>query len=317
MRPAILIAIFLLLLPAITHGQVRVRRGISIKLPRLHKQKPTVPAKKPVSAAAGTAVKLTLTPEKPNEVDEYFYIKWSATRKLAYGDFKCAKAPCRPLVSDKESDLLRAIYPNYQAFYNILEKSRLADSSLTVREDSIKKQINSQLDSLYSGYNYSVSVDHNIALSSEIDSPAASALTISPVIYNINETTFYYNIAALFSKFDSWMIIKSADILQHEQIHFDIFELYARQIRKQWVQLLERKSRGMHYDLTAELSPVYDKLYKELYQVQADFDEQTSRLTANNESLLLLNAKWSKTVREGLDALKDYENPEGMVTLKQ
>jgi hypothetical protein len=319
MKPTILVCCLLFLLPREGDSQVRVGRGMGSER-RKHKTyneetpKPAAPAVRPV------AVVPEIVPEKTNEVDEYFYIRWDRGRKLAYSDFKCTKAPCRPLVTEKETDLLRTIYPNYQAFYNMLEKSRQADTAYggtMKRADSLKQAINEKLDNLYAGSNYSVSVDYNIALSREIDSPAASALVISPVIYNVDETTYYYNIAALFSKFDSWMIIKSADILQHEQIHFDIFELYARKLRKQWVEVLKKNfQEGGSYDLAAQLNPVYDRLYKELYKVQAEFDEQTSELTGAGAPLLQLNEQWSKRVAADLEQLKEYEKPEATVILK-
>jgi hypothetical protein len=319
MRPILLIVILLLVAPADTYSQVRVRHGIhlpSFKREKDHIRKIDTESEPPARRKIASD---TQRSEKSSEVDEYFYIKWDKNRKLTYSDFKCAKAPCKPLVTEKETELLRTIYPNYQAFYNMLEQSREADTLVERhREDSVKHVINGQLDSLYGGFNYSVSVDYNINLSKEMDSPAASALVISPVIYNVNETTFYYNIAALFSKFDSWMIIKSADILQHEQIHFDIFELYARKLRKQWVELLQKSyGEGRTIDLAAELAPIYDRLYKDLYKVQADFDEQTAALTGVGAPLVQLNEEWDRMVKGRLAELKDYEQQEGTVIVSR
>lgn len=321
MRYFLLIILLLTACKADTFGQVGGRHGINWPSFRRHKQDrirtihtEPEPAPQPIALKAKDPAA-----DKAGEVDEYFYVKWDKNRKLTYSDFKCTKAPCRPLVTEKETDLLRTIYPNYQAFYNMLEKSRQADTvAARHTEDSLKHMINAQLDSLYAGFNYSVSVDYNINLSKQLDSPAASALVISPVIYNVNETTYYYNIAALFSKFDSWMIIKSADILQHEQIHFDIFELYARKLRKQWVDLLQKTySEGRIVDLTAQLAPVYDRLYKELYQVQADFDAATSELTAVDAPLNQLNEQWDKKIKAQLAELKDYEQQEGTVVVNK
>jgi hypothetical protein len=41
-----------------------------------------------------------------------------------------------------------------------------------------------------------------------------------------------YDVEALFNRKKSWSRGKSESLLQHEQLHFDIAELYARKIRK-------------------------------------------------------------------------------------
>jgi predicted secreted Zn-dependent protease len=44
-----------------------------------------------------------------------------------------------------------------------------------------------------------------------------------------------------FDKDQSWMMVKNAYVLQHEQIHFNISELYARKIRKSADSLSQKK----------------------------------------------------------------------------
>jgi hypothetical protein len=298
-------------------SQVRVRHGIRfphVSFKKRHtKHKTAHKPRKPAKAII--KVSQPVAEEKP--FNELYHSKWDKSKKLVYDDFKCTDAPCKPFVDETETDLLKKVYPNYQAFYRMLEKRRRADSAQGVVGNSTGLAFNLKLDSMDVGYNYSVYVDQNTLFNKEIDSPAASALMISPVIYSLDDTTFYYNIAALFSKYESWMIIKSADILQHEQIHFDIFELHARKLRKQWVALLKKnEENGTIYDIINQLSPFYDNLYAELEKMQLHFDEETAALTANNESLLQLNAEWEKRVKKDLDELREYEKSEGVVILK-
>lgn len=59
-------------------------------------------------------------------------------------------------------------------------------------------------------------------------------------------------------------------ILSHEQLHFDIAELYARKFRK---QLSETQ---FSTDIKAEVKELYQKVLKELYIYQNKYDRETN-----------------------------------------
>jgi hypothetical protein len=252
------------------------------------------------------------------ELDDFFYIKWGSNKKLNFDDFRAAQAVYKQIIPEKDTDLLRAVYPSYTAFYKVLDKRREADASIAI--DSVYNGTAtpfSRPDSMIAGYIYSASFDAGLLFEKDVDSPAASVLAISPALYAINDSTYYYNIVALFSKYESWMIIRSADILQHEQIHFDIFELHARKLRKSWLELVKScHERGAIYEVGNELAPIYDQLYLQLYSMQLELDRETAELTGQNAPLIQLNAKWEKAIKAELDELKEYENAEGIIVIK-
>lgn len=253
------------------------------------------------------------------ELDEYFYIRWGSNKKLNFDDFKSGQAVYKQIIPEKDTDLLRAVYPSYQAFYKVLDKRRESDASVGVSDayDGSGEMQVGRLDSMIAGYIYSASFDAGLPFENDVDSPAASVLTISPALYAVNDSTYYYNILALFSKYESWMVIRSTDILQHEQIHFDIFELHARKLRKSWLELLRScHERGAIYEVGNELAPIYDQLYLQLYSMQLEFDRETAELTGENASLFQLNAKWDKNIKAELEALKEYENAEGIIVIR-
>lgn len=248
------------------------------------------------------------------EPEDTLYIKWSGTKKLTFDDFKSAQASFKQLVPDKDTDLLKAVYPNYQSFYRVLDKRRLA-RGLPPTEAAIRN--NGKLDSMVAGYIYSASFDAGIMFENNIDSPAASVLTISPALYAINDSTYYYNIVALFSKAESWMVIRSKDILQHEQIHFDIFELHARKLRKSWIELIRNcQERGAINEIGPELAPIYDQLYLQLYSMQMAFDQETAELTGDNKPLLELNRKWVERIEDEMEELEEYDDAEGIIVIR-
>lgn len=69
---------------------------------------------------------------------------------------------------------------------------------------------------------------------------AATTSTIT-IDYVCNDTILVYLIRAWFSKNKSWVREKgkTPEILRHEQLHFDITELYARKIRKSHKMFLD------------------------------------------------------------------------------
>jgi hypothetical protein len=301
-------------------GQVRVRRGI--RLPKFrHKDRsvqktkeakplPAFPFIKPIAGAT----------EKINPTDEHFYVKWTNIRNLRYDDFRYNRNLYNKLVSDKDTDLINKIYPDYTAFYRSLRQRIESDpaSMDELQAEHIERILNAKMDSVQKGYISPESFDIDLSFSINIDSPAASVITLNPVIYALNDTSWYFNITALFNKYESWMMVKSADILEHEQIHFDIFELFARKMRKHLLETLNKHGDdGMTYDMATDITPYYEQLYAQLNQMQLNFDKQTGELTAANQPLQATNAAWIKTLKTQLAALSGYSLAEGTMVLRR
>jgi hypothetical protein len=297
-------------------AQVRVRRGMGDpkpkKLPR---------PKKARSVKSGhEQVTIAIRPPKKRpvrtELDGMFYVPWQAARGLRYTDFLYNRNLYNKFLPSRDTDLTSIIYPDYREFYNKLTERLKNDGALY--EDywqekimyvmSTRADTTLQIDAIPdTGYTMTIS----------IDSPAASVISILPAIYPIDEHTYYFNITALFNKYESWMIVKSKDILIHEQIHFDIFELYARKMRKYLVDVLQTEiNTDLPNALTNKITPVYEVLYQELNDMQLEFDRQTGEMTSVNASLIKLNERWRSSLKSQIDGLKEYAIPEGTITVR-
>ncbi len=98
-----------------------------------------------------------------------------------------------------------------------------------------------------------------------------------------------------FSKNESWTITRDMKTLEHEQIHFDILEVFTRRIRKQHQKL---DSLGItdldEYDLYT------NRLIMESVEFNNKYDEE-----------VLLNypkqQEWRKCIDKELEDLKEYE----------
>ncbi len=80
-----------------------------------------------------------------------------------------------------------------------------------------------------------------------------------------------FEVTALFYPRQSWYHRELCDslVLGHEQLHFDITELYARRMRA----LLERDTFGP--DVKAEVRRIFKRLNRELSEFQARYDRET------------------------------------------
>lgn len=88
-------------------------------------------------------------------------------------------------------------------------------------------------------------------------------------------------------------------LLQHEQGHFDIAELYARKLRK---DISEAERSPKHSSHTKEwFSSVYVHTISKLWQCQRKYDRQTKH-SKNRE----MQRKWNKKIAKELAELKDF-----------
>lgn len=299
-------------------AQVRIGRMRGLQ-PKAAHRKNVVPTTRPERKPEDVQVKIHLfnPTENRRELDRTFYTVWSDGHRLDYDDFQYNKGTANKFFSAKDSVDPKAVYPDYRVFYKMLAErtSGITDVEYTTWYSSVEQY-------LAGGGGNSADFpeaffDSGFAFSVVIDSPAASVVNIQPVIYQVNETTWYYNISALFSKNESWMLVRSNDILAHEQIHFDIFELYARKMRKLLAETLKNnfvdEAGG---DLTNQISPGFEQYYQQLNDLQVEFDRQTIKLTGKNQSILEVNAQWHDRVRSEIRAMSDYSAPEGYIELK-
>ena len=91
------------------------------------------------------------------------------------------------------------------------------------------------------------------------------------------------------------------NLLQHEQTHFDIYELFSRRYRKYILELNTNKAPQKLVDKMAKSFKVYQKKAK---KIQDKYDKQTN-FSRNIEE----QKKWSTKINLALKSLNQYNNP--------
>ena len=142
------------------------------------------------------------------------------------------------------------------------------------------------------------------------DTLAHSHVAIYP-IYEIYEDTsaLYYDINAIFYPYKSYMKVRTKDILEHEQIHFDIAEVHARILRKYFNDNIKKAN-------LKKINKTIDDYYNRQVKVHSsyDLDAKINFIQAGN--LWQTDSIWRKKIDIQLDSLKAYESPTGTVILK-
>lgn len=127
----------------------------------------------------------------------------------------------------------------------------------------------------------------------------AAATTASSISYQFStfekDGQLYadFKVGCEFYPKKSWYRPELCDsvILSHEQLHFDIAELYARKMRKRLAETKFTKN------IREEVKAVYKNVLKELYIFQNKYDHETNFSRDLEEQQL-----WNKTIGEALSA---------------
>lgn len=105
------------------------------------------------------------------------------------------------------------------------------------------------------------------------------------------------SVKAIFYKHYSWAIIKNTELLHHEQLHFDIAELFARKIRKRFNELQANKiSKFSIYQ------ECYDSFWIECRKLQKEYDAET-RNGREKET----NKVWSIQIKNDLKSYNTFK----------
>lgn len=114
-----------------------------------------------------------------------------------------------------------------------------------------------------------------------------------------------YNVYALFNKNKSWTRDQSsAQLLVHEQLHFDLAEVFARKIRK---KVRELSGEGIN-DVK-----VYNQAIQILLQESNEAD-QLYDLETLHGALDQKQAAWAKKIQDELAALKNYKRHKQVIS---
>ena len=118
----------------------------------------------------------------------------------------------------------------------------------------------------------------------KMGSTAAMTTTHLGFSYNFANGKISYKIDCWFEKNKSWGLVKNDWILKHEQGHFDIAELFARQLYRS-VSEYQYNKTTFQKDLTAIYKSVVEG--KEKFQQQYDDETDYSRNKAKQEEWLI------------------------------
>ncbi len=98
---------------------------------------------------------------------------------------------------------------------------------------------------------------------------AVTFIMIEPVESNGN---MLFSVQAVFDKSKSSIIKTSDYILKHEQLHFDICELYARKLRKMLLETDFKKVKNIQ----REIQNMYNKVNNEYAKYEEKYDKDTN-----------------------------------------
>lgn len=102
-------------------------------------------------------------------------------------------------------------------------------------------------------------------------------------------------IVANFLKDKSWTVVFDDETLRHEQLHFDIAELYARKLRKKFSILMSEKETNFE---------VYKNCY---YSMVADNTEMQKKYDGEVYFNEVRQQEWQEKITKELEELKEYE----------
>lgn len=129
-----------------------------------------------------------------------------------------------------------------------------------------------------------------------------AALTASGIYYSYETTKdgeLIFTIESHFDPKNSWVKKekKNDKLLEHEQRHFDITELYARKLKKE----ISEREFSYSKSLQKKLNKLYQNWVGRLNTEQKSYDKETKH-HLNQEG----QKKWNKRINAELDKLKDY-----------
>jgi len=135
-----------------------------------------------------------------------------------------------------------------------------------------------------------------LAEPSSLSDAAAITSTALGIEYHIRNMVLSYKITCRFSKTRSWGKHKTAYILQHEQGHFDITEIFARKLAKE-IKAYKFNPRKYQDDL----GKIYKKVMDEKEEYQNKYDTETD-YSRNKEK----QAEWLKKINEELEDMDEF-----------
>ena len=135
---------------------------------------------------------------------------------------------------------------------------------------------------------------------------AGTSVTIKARPYHVKHQIMY-DVDVFFNRKKSWARAKSDALLKHEQLHFDIAELYARRIRKKITDLQEN---GVN-DIKA-FNTAIQQILEESNEADHRYDLETLHGALSKKQL-----HWESMVKEQLQGLRDYKKRKKVITVNE
>jgi hypothetical protein len=127
---------------------------------------------------------------------------------------------------------------------------------------------------------------------------AAITSTALGMEYHVRGNKLSFSITCRFSKNRSWGKHRTEYILQHEQGHFDITEIFARKLAK---ELLNYKFNRKSYQ--EDINAIYNRVMEDKEKFQDEYDGKTDY--SRNK---IKQAEWLKRIQKELEDLEEYAN---------
>lgn len=124
----------------------------------------------------------------------------------------------------------------------------------------------------------------------------AQGLFILNMDFEFDESSFEFRVQTLFIKDSSW-VTPEAKSLNHLEYIFDLYEVYARLMRKEFLSM----NKGSSQTIEENLSLRTKEYLKMIKQECAKFDSQSSFGFDNEYEI-----KWETDIKSRLNKLKEY-----------
>lgn len=108
--------------------------------------------------------------------------------------------------------------------------------------------------------------------------------------YGYDKNSLEFTVKCRFDKSKSWVKVKNNNVLDHEQLHFDIAELFARKLRRQLKDYKFNKKT-----VADDVNQIYMKIMEEQHNMQLIYDEETDHSRLEEKQ-----AEWEKRIESFL-----------------
>jgi Bacterial protein of unknown function (DUF922) len=125
---------------------------------------------------------------------------------------------------------------------------------------------------------------------------AALSGTSIQVDFEFSDLSMNYHIRCAFDQNHSWGRVRNGYILSHEQLHFDIAELYARKLNK---ALGAYKGRGKKAE--KEVNSTYQEIMRSYRHAQEQYDRETDFSINRGQQ-----SNWSAKIKMELNEWRNY-----------